>query len=173
MGLIFLELFQKQSSGSPAGGLRRGADTQGLPVRGELKTGKLEPRSRDCWLHRPPPWALRVLPDSSPRLPLTPTNSATPPCAPRFSHLARLVLQPALGGRAPGSAPSLRVARAARHREAGLRAPPSLRLLSSSTRSSLGRRRSSRSATATAATLHPRSRGAAPRPWSPGGPLGS
>lgn len=172
MGLIFLELFQKPSSGSPAGGLRRGADTQLLPVRGELKRGKLEPRSRDCWLHCPPPGlsaCSRTLPHASPC-----------PYELRDSSLRSAALPPrppgpptGLRGRAPGSAPSLRVALAARHRRAGLRAPPSLRLLSSSTRSSLGRRRSSRSATAAAATLHPRSRGAVPRPWSPGGPLGS
>lgn len=102
MGLIFLELFQKQSSGSPAGGLRRGADTQLLPVRGELKTGKLEPRSRDCWLHCPPPLALRVLPDSSPRLHLTPTNSATPPCQ-RSTPLPPRLPGPPAGSRRAGS----------------------------------------------------------------------
>ncbi|KAL0619617.1 hypothetical protein AAY473_012299 [Plecturocebus cupreus] len=74
----------------------------------------------------------------------------------------------ALGAtRRPGAQPL-----AARHCQPGLRAPPSL-LLPGRPRSSSGRRGSSWSATAAAATLQPPVGGAVLRPWRPGGPLGS
>lgn len=60
---------------------------------------------------------------------------------------------------------------AARHCQAGLRTPPSC-LFPGCTRSSLGRRGSSWSGTAAAATLQPPVGGAVRRPWPPGGPWG-
>lgn len=148
------------------GGRRQAADTPQLPVWGLLKAGAKQPGSAQ---HCLPGSALPVLPSlSAPSLDPSSSRRRTGP------HLRPAGPPVCVPGPAPRSAPSPRAAPSgASLRKRPPRASLLLLLLSGNTRSSLGRRGSSRSATAAAATLLQPVGGAVPRPWCQGGPLGS